>query len=143
MTLTVTFPPGLSSVRAAWRAVAWQAVGMTSAQGRLDGTAALVTGATSGLERAVAIRLAEGGADVALLGRHEGDLARVAQEVRSTGRRALPLPVDLAATAELGAVVDRVAAELGGLGVLVNAGGQTLPAPRRSCPSTNGSGCWR
>ncbi len=87
----------------------------------------MVTGATSGLGRAVAVRFAEAGADVALLGRREPDLARVAEEVSAHGVQALSLPVDLADTDALGGVVDSVAAELGSLSLLVNAAGTDVP----------------
>ncbi len=95
--------------------------------GPMSGTSALVTGATSGLGRAVALRLAREGADVALVGRRESDLARVADEVAAAGVRALPLAVDLGDTAGLGDVVDRAAAELGHLAVLVNAAATDAP----------------
>lgn len=98
------------------------------ADGGLAGRVALVTGATSGLGRAVAIGLASAGADVALLGRREGDLAEVSHEVASRGVRGLPVPIDLARTDQLAAVVDRVVGELGGLAVLVNAAGTDVPA---------------
>jgi NAD(P)-dependent dehydrogenase (short-subunit alcohol dehydrogenase family) len=100
---------------------------MTHATGTLDGTGALVTGASSGLGRATTVRLAAAGASVALLGRSEPDLAAVAQEVTSHGVQALPLPVDLTATSDLAAVVDRAADALGGLGVLVNAAATDVP----------------
>jgi NAD(P)-dependent dehydrogenase (short-subunit alcohol dehydrogenase family) len=101
---------------------------VTNSDARLAGDAVLVTGATSGLGRAVAVRVAAAGADVALLGRSESDLAAAADEVTSHGVRALPLAVDLAATAELGGVVDRVVEQLGRLRVLVNAAGTDVPA---------------
>lgn len=100
---------------------------MTSGTRGLTGTGALVTGATSGLGRAVAVRLAAAGADVALLGRREQDLSRTAEEVTAHGVRALPLPVDLSDTASLAEVVDRVADTFGSLGVLVNAAGTDVP----------------
>ena len=94
----------------------------------LTGQAALVTGASSGLGRATAIALAQAGADVALLARSEGDLRRVAQEMAATtGRRALPLPLDLADVAALLAAVDTAAAAFGRLDVLVNAAGTDAP----------------
>ncbi|PPK90808.1 short-subunit dehydrogenase [Kineococcus xinjiangensis] len=107
---------------------------MTAEEARLTGTTALVTGATSGLGRAVALRLAAAGADVALLGRSERDLAQAAAEVEGHGVRALPLPVDLADTGTLGGVVDRVADELGGLGVLVNAAATDAPGTAEEVP---------
>jgi NAD(P)-dependent dehydrogenase (short-subunit alcohol dehydrogenase family) len=104
-----------------------QALTMSSAERSLSGSSALVTGATSGLGRATAIRLARAGADVALLGRREGDLADVAKEVTSQGVQALPLAVDLGVTGELRGVVNRAAAELSELAVLVNAAGTDVP----------------
>lgn len=93
----------------------------------LSGRAAIVTGATSGLGRAVALRMATEGAHVALLGRREADLDRVATEVRDLGVRALPVRVDLSDTAALAPAVDDVVAQLGAPEVLVNAGATDAP----------------
>ena len=100
---------------------------MSASDHHLAATGALVTGATSGLGRAVAVRMAAAGADVALLGRSERDLADVAAEVTAHGVRAVPLAVDLADSTGLHEVVDRAAADLGRLGVLVNAAGTDVP----------------
>lgn len=100
---------------------------MTTPQLPLAGTTALVTGATSGLGRATALRLAAAGADLALMGRSERDLATVGEAVTEHGVRALALPVDLADTDRLADLVDRAATELGGLGVLVNAAATDVP----------------
>ncbi len=56
---------------------------------RLDGKAALVTGASRGIGRAIALALAEAGADVALAARNADDLESAAREIRALGRRAL------------------------------------------------------
>jgi len=58
---------------------------------RLDGRVAIVTGASRGLGRAMAVALAEAGADVALAARSQPDLDETARLVRATGRRALHL----------------------------------------------------
>ena len=100
---------------------------MTDPGGSLASTGVLVTGATSGLGRAVAVRMAAAGADVALLGRNGRDLAEVAAEVTAYGVRAVPLAVDLVDSAAVEGVVNRVAADLGQLGVLVNAAGTDVP----------------
>lgn len=100
---------------------------MTSTETLLGDSAAVVTGATSGLGRAVALRLAAAGANVALLGRSEQDLQDTADQVSAYGVKALPLRADLAATAGLGGLVDRAARELGELSVLVNAAGTDAP----------------
>ena len=102
---------------------------MTSRHVSLAGTSAIVTGASSGLGRAVAVRLAAEGANVALLGRSESDLEAVAEEVTSHSVRALVMPVDLADTYSMAGVVDHVARELGRLGVLVSAAATDAPGP--------------
>ena len=94
---------------------------------RLEGKAALVTGASSGLGRATAIALARSGADVALVARSQQDLESAQEEVAKIGRRALVLPVDLASEADTLGAVARAAEELGGMDVLVNAAGTDVP----------------
>ena len=90
---------------------------------RLDGRAALVTGANRGLGQAAAIALAEAGADVALLGRTDpaATLARVA----AAGRRAVFVECDLAQAGPAGltAAVSSAAEALGRLDILVNNAG--------------------
>lgn len=95
--------------------------------GRLEGRVALVTGASSGLGRAVAVALAGVGADVALVARSEEDLRRVEGEVSETGRKALVLPADLANVDETVGAVERTVGELGRVDVLVNAAGTDAP----------------
>lgn len=91
--------------------------------------AALVTGATSGLGRAVAVRLASAGFAVAAVGRSERGLAETAEQVEACGVHAVPLQADLADTASLESLVDDAARELGGLSVVVNAAGTDVPGP--------------
>jgi len=95
----------------------------------LDGQVAITTGASSGLGRATALALARAGADVALLARTATDLEQAAQDVRSVGRRALPIAVDLAREAEVFAAVERVVGEFGRVDILVNAGATDVPGP--------------
>lgn len=93
--------------------------------GRLAGRRALVTGADSGIGRAVAIAFAREGADVAInyLPQEESDAQAVVALVRDAGRRVVPLPGDLRDAAFCrGLVADAVAA-LGGLEILVNNAG--------------------
>jgi NAD(P)-dependent dehydrogenase (short-subunit alcohol dehydrogenase family) len=93
----------------------------------LGGAGALVTGATSGLGRATALRLAAAGADIALVGRSGTDLTAVVEAVTAHGVRAVPLTADLAETGSLARLVDRAAGALDGLGVLVNAAATDAP----------------
>jgi 3-oxoacyl-[acyl-carrier protein] reductase len=95
--------------------------------GRLEGKAALVTGASSGLGRTTAISLAQAGADVALMARSRGELDSAKEEVSKIGRLALTLPVDLASEAETAGAVGRTVEALGRIDVLVNAAGTDAP----------------
>jgi NAD(P)-dependent dehydrogenase (short-subunit alcohol dehydrogenase family) len=95
--------------------------------GPLEGRAALVTGASSGLGRATAIALARAGADVALVARSREDLEGTKEQVAKFGCRALVLPVDLASETETSEAVGHAVEELGGIDVLVNAAGTDVP----------------
>lgn len=86
----------------------------------LAGAAALITGGKR-IGAAVAVDLAQAGTDVALVYNRSRDEAdQTADRVRATGRRALVVQADLSHAAQCRAVVDRAAAELGRLDVLVN-----------------------
>jgi 2-deoxy-D-gluconate 3-dehydrogenase len=96
----------------------------------LEGKVALVTGASRGIGRAIAVGFAEAGADVAVAARSEGDLETLAKEIDGLGRRALPLTTDVTKREEIEAMIDKTISELGGLDVLVNnAGGTRFMSP--------------
>jgi NAD(P)-dependent dehydrogenase (short-subunit alcohol dehydrogenase family) len=80
----------------------------------------VITGASAGVGRATARAFAHAGDDVALLARGERGLEAAAEEVRSLGRRALALPVDVADATAVDAAADRVERELGPIDVWVN-----------------------
>lgn len=84
---------------------------------------ALVTGAARGLGRAMALALAEAGADVALGLRDRSTGGQVAAEIEALGRRALPLQMDVTKLGEVYDGVDRIVGELGRLDVLINNAG--------------------
>jgi 3-oxoacyl-[acyl-carrier protein] reductase len=90
----------------------------------LKGRVALVTGGSRGIGAAIAVRLAGAGADVALTYREGRDSAeKVIREIEGLGRRGLALQADSADPAAVRSAVDRTAAELGRLDVLVNNAG--------------------
>ena len=93
--------------------------------GRLEGRKALVTGADSGIGRAVAIAYAREGADVALSyhPREEKDAAEVAKLVEDAGRQAYLLPGDISEEATARQLVRDAVDKLGGLDILVNNAG--------------------
>ncbi len=90
---------------------------------RLDGTVAIVTGASSGLGVAFAQALAEAGADVVLGARRVDRLEATAQLVRDAGRRVLAVATDVADPAQCQALVDAAMAEFGRVDILVNNAG--------------------
>ncbi|HEY0006124.1 MAG TPA: glucose 1-dehydrogenase [Pyrinomonadaceae bacterium] len=89
----------------------------------LAGKIALVTGATSGIGRATALRLAGAGARVAAVGRQEGALAEVAEEIKELGAESLSLRADVTNEADVRRIVRGTVENFGRVDVLVNAAG--------------------
>jgi 7-alpha-hydroxysteroid dehydrogenase len=94
---------------------------------RVDGKVAVVTGASRGIGAGCALALAEAGADVALVSRSEESLAEVAAQVEALGRRAVVLAVDVNDVEATAAIVPRCVEALGGLDIVVNNAGGTMP----------------
>ncbi|WP_027506399.1 SDR family oxidoreductase [Rhodococcus sp. UNC23MFCrub1.1] len=90
--------------------------------GRLTGRKALITGADSGIGRAVALAFAREGADVVLsyLESEEPDARETVRLVEEAGRRAVSVPGDIRDEAHCDALIDTAVRELGGLDILVN-----------------------
>ncbi len=101
---------------------------------RLDGRVAIVTGASRGLGRSVALALAEAGADVAVAARSERELAETAGAVEALGRRGLAVPTDVTVYAQVEALVERTAATLGRLDIVVNNSGIAAVMPLAEMP---------
>jgi len=96
----------------------------------LTGRKALVTGASRGIGRVIAVALAEHGADVALNSRNAEALEKVAAEVEQRGRRSVVAPADVTDRAAVDAMVAAAATGLGGLDIVVsNAGGTAFMVP--------------
>jgi NAD(P)-dependent dehydrogenase (short-subunit alcohol dehydrogenase family) len=96
----------------------------------LDGKVALVTGGSKGIGRAIALRFAGAGADIALAARGQQELEGTAEEVENLGRRALSVPTDVSDLKQVTALVEKTAKDLGTIDILVNnAGAAPFRAP--------------
>ena len=87
----------------------------------LSGKVAVVTGANTGIGQAIALALAEAGADIAAVGRSPAD--ETVAKARALGRKAEMIAADLSSIEPLGRVVEEAIARLGGLDILVNNAG--------------------
>ena len=95
----------------------------------LEGRVAVVVGGTSGLGRAMAVALAEAGADVVPTGRREAQIDEACAEIEALGRRTLRKASDVGDRASLDALRDEVIQAFGRVDVLVNAAGRTVKRP--------------
>jgi NAD(P)-dependent dehydrogenase (short-subunit alcohol dehydrogenase family) len=96
----------------------------------LAGKSALVTGASRGIGRAIALAYAKAGADVAVLARSGAELETLVAEIRDEGRVALDIKCDVTNPEEVAAAVDSALAGLDKIDILVNnAGGPLFNAP--------------
>lgn len=94
----------------------------------LNGRVAILTGASRGIGVDIARALAREGCDLVLAARSEPDLERVAAEIRTTGRRAVVVPCDVAVTADRQRLVQTTLDEFGKVDILVNNAGIELTA---------------
>ena len=101
---------------------------------RLEGTVALVTGASSGIGEATARALAERGAAVALAARRKDRLDRLASEIGERGGRALAIEADITDKQQATDAVQRTVDEFGRLDTVVNNAGVMLLGPAADAP---------
>lgn len=90
---------------------------------------ALVTGAAAGIGRAIALRLAKDGVAIAVLDILIDDAAKVAEEIKAKGGKAIAVQASIADRAQVNAAVDKIRKELGPITILVNNAGITGYAP--------------
>lgn len=103
----------------------------------LAGQTALVTGASRGIGRAIALALANAGADVALGLRDPDDAADLADEIRAMDRRAVRVAMDVRRLDQIETAVATVVSELGRLDILVNNAGLGPSAPAEDVTEEN------
>jgi len=95
----------------------------------LTGRTAVVIGATSGLGKAIALGLADAGADVVPTGRRANMAAEAAREIEARGRRSLVIAADVSDTSSIQELADTVVERFGKVDILVNAAGRTIRRP--------------
>ena len=95
----------------------------------LSGRVAVVMGGTTGLGRAIALGLAEAGADVVASSRRAEQVQQMAEEIEGLGRRTLRVTSDVVERASVQALHNAVVEEFGRVDILVNAAGITFKTP--------------
>jgi NAD(P)-dependent dehydrogenase (short-subunit alcohol dehydrogenase family) len=95
---------------------------------------AIVTGASQGIGRAIALELARVGADVVVCSRRPAALKPVADEVRALGRRAIAVECDVADAGQVNDVVGQTTATFGRIDLLVNNAGYRIRSPLEDLP---------
>lgn len=99
---------------------------------RLTDKYIIVTGASSGFGKAIALACASEGAHIALLARRQEKLAEVAKQIEAKGQQALICPTDLASEAEITAAIQTIKKAWGRVDILVNNAGTNIRARRIS-----------
>src|SRR3989337_571252 len=115
---------------------------MTDESQPLAGQVAVVTGASRGIGRAIAVEFARAGADVVIAARSSekapsklpGTIEETARQVEATGRRALAVPLDVTDEAQVQEMAERTLGQFGRLDILVNNAGISFPAPFSQTP---------
>ena len=101
---------------------------------KLDGKKAVVTGGTKGLGKAIALALAQAGADIALVSR--GDNPELRDEIKALGRLSWHHVADLSDRAQTRKIIPSLAEQMGGLDVLVNCAGIITRMPNEEFPES-------
>ncbi len=95
----------------------------------LEGKVAIVTGAGRGIGKAIALTLAEAGADITVAARTLEQIERTAEEIRKLGRRTLAVPTDVTKRDQVTSVVEQTVSRFGKIDILVNNAGVPILKP--------------
>lgn len=89
----------------------------------VGGKVAIITGAGRGIGKAIALVLAEGGADIVVVARTTKQIEQTAEEIRKLGQKALAIPTDVTSEDQIKAVVEQTISQFGKIDILVNNAG--------------------
>ncbi|UCB44801.1 MAG: SDR family oxidoreductase [Spirochaetota bacterium] len=102
---------------------------MSNEEHRVDGKVAIVTGASRGIGKAIALTLAEAGSDITVIARTEAQLEKTAKEIRKLGRRALSIPMDVSKEEQVQSAVKQTVSEFGKIDILSHNAGILMFKP--------------
>jgi len=102
---------------------------MITEEYRVDGKVAIVTGAGRGIGKAIALVLAEAGADITVVARTREQVQQTAEEIRQLGRKALAIPADVSQEDQIKKVVAETISQFGRIDILVNNAGIAIRKP--------------
>jgi len=119
--------------------------GMSMKEFQLEGKTAMVTGAGRGIGKAIALILAEAGAQIIAAARTKEEIEETASEVRKMGRTCLPIPTDVTSASDVARLVDAALSEFGRIDILINQAGRgggrkpLVPLPGYAPPGSKDS----
>lgn len=93
----------------------------------IEGKVAIVTGASKGIGKSIALLLANNGANIALISRDKEELQKVADEIEGIGQKVLIVPIDLTKTSEISKKVQEIHNYFGQIDILINNAGTNIP----------------
>ena len=102
---------------------------MTTDEFRVDGKVAIVTGGGRGIGRAIALTLAEAGADITVVARTEEQVEETTEEIRKLGRKVLAIPADVSQEDQVKKVVEQTISQFGKIDILINNAGIIVRKP--------------
>ena len=102
---------------------------MITKEYRVDGKVAIVTGAGRGIGKAIALTLAEAGADITVVARTREQIEQTAEDIRKLGRKALAIPADVSQEDHVKKVVEQTVSQFGKIDILCNNAGITVRKP--------------